>query len=152
MTTTQLDQLLPQISDLLQLPAMTLATCGNDGEPHAAAVYFASGDDLHLYFFSDPHSQHAQDLACNPRAAVSFYPFTSDWQDIRGLQMHGEVLQVEPGSQWQVGWQIYSAKFPFVIGLEALVAQNMLYVFIPGWVRLVDNRRSFGFKQEWTFP
>jgi len=30
-----------------------------------------------------------------------------------------------------------------------IVQRNALYVFSPTWVRLVDNRRGFGFKQEW---
>jgi len=36
--------------------------------------------------------------------------------------------------------------------LEEMVARNALYVFQPRWIRLVDNRRGFGFKQEWTLP
>ena len=41
---------------------------------------------------------------------------------------------------------------PFVIQLEPVVARNEMYAFAPSWIRLVDNRRGFGFKQEWTFP
>ncbi len=42
------------IGDLLALPAMTLATTGPSGEPHAAPVYFAADEDQRLYFFSEP--------------------------------------------------------------------------------------------------
>ncbi len=136
--------------ELLQVSTMTLATSGAGGEPHAAAVYFAADEDMRLYFFSDPESQHGQDLSRDQRAAVSCYPQTQDWQDIRGVQMRGQVQRVKPDLEWEVGWEVYTAKFPFVRELKAIVAQNSLYVFVPSWVRLVDNRRAFGFKQEWN--
>jgi uncharacterized protein YhbP (UPF0306 family) len=137
--------------DLLAIHTLTLATQGADG-PHAAPVYFAADEDLHLYFFSDPQSQHAFHLAQDPRAAVAFYPPSQDWQEIRGLQMRGKVHLLKPGAQWEQGWACYRAKFPFVDALKAIVAQNALYVFTPHWIRLVDNRQGFGFKQEWTLP
>jgi len=136
--------------DLLSLSTMTLATAGADGAPHAAAVYFAADERLHFYFFSDADSQHSRDIQDNPQAAVALYPECNDWQEIRGLQMHGEVRRVTEGAAWQAAWQCYSHKFPFVVELEEMVARNALYVFQPRWIRLVDNRRGFGFKQEWT--
>ena len=144
--------------DLLALSTLTLATCGLDGEPHAAAVYFAANLPLapgiapQLYFFSDPDSQHSQDVSANPQAAATCYPECQGWQDIRGLQMRGRVRLVAPGAEWEAAWACYTAKFPFVNTLKAIVARNALYAFIPHWLRLVDNRWGFGFKQEWTFP
>ena len=128
---------------------MTLATGDRDGEPHAAAVYFATDDDLNFYFFSDLQSQHGRDLTIRPQCAIAVYPECQDWQDIRGLQLRGEVRLVPPGSEWEHAWSVYRAKFPFVSEMRELAALNQLYVFIPGWVRLVDNRRGFGFKREW---
>jgi len=139
-------------SDLLSVSTLTLATCGSDGTPHAAPVYFAADDGLRLYFFSDPGSQHSLDLNQDPRAAAAIYPECDGWQEIRGLQLHGEAHQVPPGSEWETAWALYAARFPFVDELKAAVSRNALYVFIPHWVRLVDNRRGFGFKQEWTLP
>ena len=136
-------------ADLLELPAMTLATSGPLGEPHAAPVYFAAGgDELRFYFFSDPASQHGRDLASNPLAAASIHPLVSGWREIRGLQMRGEARLIPPGEEWLEAWQLYQAKFPFVAQLKAVVEQSGLYVFIPRWIRLVDNRREFGFKEE----
>lgn len=133
---------------------MTLATSGPESEPHAAPVYFAAElrNPPRLYFFSDPESQHGRDLSQNPSAAAACYPDCRGWQDIRGLQMHGEVRLVKRGAEWDNAWACYTTKFPFVKTLKAIVARNALYVFEPNWIRLVDNRKSFGFKQEWTFP
>ncbi|HLE53604.1 MAG TPA: pyridoxamine 5'-phosphate oxidase family protein [Anaerolineales bacterium] len=136
-------------ADLLLLSTMTLATQCADGEPHAADVYFTSDEEVNLYFFSDPISQHGLDISHNPRAAVTIHPENPGWEDIRGLQMRGEVQWVEPGLEWDLAWERYAAKFPFVAGLKAVVERNQLFVFLPRWIRLVDNRRGFGYQEEW---
>lgn len=146
------------LTELLSLSTMTLATTGVAGLPHAAPVYFAAQltgtptsppESLRFYFFSDPKSQHGQDLAYERRAGAAIYPQCSGWQDIRGLQMRGQVVQVEDGLEWENAWQTYLHKFPFVSGMKDIIALNRLYAFLPGWVRLVDNRQGFGYKQEW---
>lgn len=138
--------------ELLDLTTLTLATSGPDGEPHGAALYFAADEKLRLYFFSDRSSQHTQDILVDGRAAVTIQPQCHGWEDIRGLQMRGQVHLVNSGDEWERAWEIYVKKFPFVSELQEIVAQNQFYVFLPNWVRLVDNRRGFGYKSEWTLP
>lgn len=142
----------PTLTDLLSLSTLTLATTARDGTAHAAPLYFASDQDLRLYFFSTPDSQHAQHLEGNPEAAAAIYPECWGWQEIRGLQLRGKALLVEPGAAREAAWRLYAAKFPFVHELESALSRNHLYVFIPEWIRLVDNQRGFGFKLEWTLP
>lgn len=137
-------------TDLLSLSTLTLCTCGPDGQPHAAAVYFAADDDLNLFFMSDPKSQHGQDIIRDPRAAVAFHPECHGWKDIRGVQMRGDVQSVQPGDPWDHAWAVYEQKFPFVSELKDVVARNQFYVFIPEWVRLIDNLKGFGYKEEWS--
>jgi uncharacterized protein YhbP (UPF0306 family) len=144
--------------ELLQLSTLTLATVGLTGKPHAAPVYFVaisevppiSGKSLQLYFFSDPASQHAQDLTYRSEAAAAIYPEANTWQEIRGLQMHGVVQVVLPGREWELAWAKYQAKFPFTSAFKQVVALNRLYVLRPDWIRMLDNRRGFGFKEEWS--
>jgi 4-hydroxy-3-polyprenylbenzoate decarboxylase len=135
-------------AELLALPAMTLATASEDGAVHAAAVYFAAGPDNCLVFFSEPDSQHARDLAANPQAAATIQPQVSAYTEIRGLQLRGRVRPLAPGPEWEQAFALYQAKFAFVAGLADVLAKNTLYQFTPGWIRLVDNRRGFGFKEE----
>jgi uncharacterized protein YhbP (UPF0306 family) len=137
------------LEELLNLTTMTIATVGIGCEPHSAAVYFACDDQLNMYFFSDSKSQHAQDTANEVLAAVTVHPDRNRWQDIHGLQMRGAITVVQSQTKWQEAWKLYLVKFPFAADLEQLVAINQLYVFNPQWIRLVDNRRGFGFKQEW---
>ena len=142
------------LRELFQTATLTLATTGPSAEPYAAPIYFVAVlmDDPwpQIYFFSDSKSQHCQNLALNPRAAAACYPECSDWQEIRGLQVRGEARQVPRGLRWDAAWEHYQIKFPFVKTLKAVVARNSLYEFQPTWTRLVDNRRGFGFKQEWA--
>jgi flavin prenyltransferase len=139
-------------ADLLALPAMTLATRGAEGEPHAAPVYFAAEGELCFYFFSDPASQHGQDVAADARAAGAIHPLVAGWQEIRGLQMRGRVRTVAQGAEWERAWQLYRAKFPFVEKLKEAIAGSQLYAFVPDWIRLVDNRKGFGYKDERELP
>jgi uncharacterized protein YhbP (UPF0306 family) len=139
-----------EIHQLLQISTLSLATSGPGGEPHAAPVYFAAlYEPLRLFFFSDPDSLHGQHLAQSDRAAAAIYPECAGWQDIRGLQLHGLAERVAGGPEWEAGWAAYTAKFPFVTALKPIIARNALYRLQPTWLRLVDNRRRFGFKQEW---
>jgi uncharacterized protein YhbP (UPF0306 family) len=127
---------------------MTLATAGKDA-PHAAPVYFAADENLSLYFFSNLQSRHIQQVVRNQPAAAAIYPLSEGWRDIHGLQLHGEVHPVKSPETWHRAWQLYQRKFPFVRALRNIIASSQMYVFLPGWIRLVDNSKGFGFKQEY---
>ena len=129
---------------------MTLATTDPEGNPHAAPVYFVADDELRLYFFSEAKSQHSQNVAQNPQIAAAIYPECEGWQGIKGLQLRGKICIVESPQEWDSTWERYQVKFPFVRALKAVVAKNQLYVFIPSWIRLVDNSQGFGYKKEWN--
>ena len=144
--------------DLLTLSTLTLATASPEGKPHAVPVYFVAlmssqGEAalLRIYFFSELDSRHSRDISATSLGAAAIYPDTHDWGQIRGLQMHGRVHPVPDGVKWERAWQGYLKKFPFVGELKEVVAKNTLYVFTPTWVRMVDNRQGFGYKQEWSF-
>ena len=137
------------LEEYLALTTMTLATVGRHGEAHAAAVYYAADESINLYYFSETSSQHALDSDQEPRAAVAIQAEVAGWQQIHGLQMRGKVRAVDSKHEWQAAWHLYRGKFPFVIDLEDVITTNQLYAFTPAWIRLVDNRQGFGFKQEW---
>jgi uncharacterized protein YhbP (UPF0306 family) len=142
-------ELKSSIEELLHLTTMTLATIGLDGEPHAAAVYFACDDQINFYFFSDAESQHALDNTNEPRAAITVNGEGGGWQEIYGLQLRGAITAVQSKNEWQGAWDHYQTKFPFVSNLQEIIVINQMYVFKPHWIRLIDNRKGFGFKQEW---
>jgi len=137
------------LEGLLGLSTMTLATSGPDGEVHAADVYFACDEQLTLYFFSDPESQHSLDAQRDSRAAITIHAHRAGWEQILGLQMRGICEEISTPTEWQQAWEVYLAKFPFVSDLEEVIKVNQLFGFAPWWIRLVDNSQGFGFKQEW---
>jgi len=88
-------------------------------------------------------------MTLNPIAAAAKYPERERWEDIMGLKIHREVLKVEPGEDWNAAWTFYQTKFPFINSLKGLTLRNQINTLIPDWIRLVDNTKGFGFKQEW---
>lgn len=151
-------------NDILALSTLTLTTASREGFAHAAPVYFEAlqppvvvrpaGDiaPFHLYFFSEPDSRHCRDIASSGWLAGAIYLDTQDWREIRGLQVRGKVRLMSEEPEWEAVFQAYQQKFPFVRAIQEEVAQNELYGFTPTWIRLVDNRPGFGFKQEWSYP
>jgi uncharacterized protein YhbP (UPF0306 family) len=138
-----------RVHELIQLSTMALAT-GLNQSPHVAPVFFVADSEYKLYFFSGRDCQHSRDLEVNATSAVAIYPETNDWRVIRGLQMRGQAWNILPGAEWSYAWGLYQEKFSFVRDLTRIVKDNMLYVFTPEWIRLVDNREGFGYKKEWS--
>ncbi|ESQ07933.1 MAG: pyridoxamine 5'-phosphate oxidase [Thiohalocapsa sp. PB-PSB1] len=137
---------------------LTLATSGDDG-PWAAAVFFASDASLNLYFVSDARTRHGRNLAGSGRAAVAVHADCDHWGDIRGVQMEGTVTILE-GDHRAAALDAYLDKFPQIRRLyeqptsdnERTIAERLriasLYRLAPEQVRMIDNSRGFGFKEE----
>ena len=137
------------LEKLFSLSTMTLATSGEQGEVHAADVYFACDEHLTLYFFSSADSQHSRDIHRNPGAAATIHADGEGWRGILGLQLRGDCAEVTTPKIWEQAWKIYLEKFPFVDELEEAIKVNQLFCFVPRWIRLVDNNQGFGYKEEW---
>ena len=129
---------------------MVLAVDGGDG-PWAAPVYYLFASPG-IYFFSSPRSKHAQALRHCSRAAGAIFADSDQLQKIRGLQMVGEVEQVQGAARRLSITTRYLAKFPQVgqmltpgrNPLAGLDARVELYVFWPAEVHCTDNRQGFG--------
>lgn len=147
---------------LLAHGTATLATAGPDG-PWAAAVFFASDEDLNLYFVTDPGTRHGRYLSMGSRVAAAIHAEVSGWNEIRGLQLEGVARPVaETGRETALA--IYLAKFPDIRrvseaprddaerGLQRRLAATTLWRLSPTLIRLIDNRERFGWKQELHLP
>ena len=151
-----------RIGEMLRAHAVaTLATSGPDG-PWAAAVFYASGPDLDLYFVTDPGTRHGRSLAADGRASAAIQAEAVGWSDIRGLQLEGRAVRVpEAGRDAAMG--IYLDRFPDMRRLQETprdeaergIAQRLaaiaLWRLSPTLIRLIDNRERFGWKQELRF-
>ncbi len=134
---------------LEETATLTLATRSADGTPRATPVYFAADPSLRLIFLSDPESIHSLNADRDGRASVALYPDEADWRRLRGLQMQGIVGRLE-GPEAEAGRGIYARRFSFIGQLAEALAAGATYAFRPTWIRLIDNRRGFGFQQEWS--
>lgn len=141
---------------------MTVATVGPQGEPQAAAVFYAADEQLNLYFLSSPSSRHSQNLLRDARVAATIHADGQAWKEIRGLQIEGIVQQVEGPLMLAQAVRTYGGRFDFLRGLlgdaaegpaalRGPVASSRFYVLRPAWIRLIDNSQGFGHKEEFTF-
>lgn len=137
---------------------LTLAT--TDGEsPWATAVFFASDAELNLYFVSDRRTRHGCNLAANDRVAGAVSSDCATWNEIRGLQLEGQVTVLE-GLARLSALKTYLSKFPDVSSLlerpqdksEETIATRLreanIYRLSPDSIRLIDNSLGFGYKEE----
>lgn len=130
---------------------LCLATVGPEGQPHAAAVFYAAGPDLTLYFLSDPATLHARHIGAGARVAATIEANNQDWRSIRGLQIHGLAAPCTE-EEAVIARRVYAERFPFIAHagtLTAALARARYYRLTPTWIRLIDNTRGFGHKEEW---
>lgn len=152
------EELKQQILDYLRAHnTMTLATSVGD-VPWAATVFYAS-DDLRLYFFSAPDSRHCENFTANSRVAVTIQEDYHDWQQIKGIQMEGEVALVDGVLEKAKAMAVYARKYPGIIKLFTDPASGIFhkaflkvkfYCVTPQRVYFIDNEQGFGKRREWT--
>ncbi len=138
---------------------MTLATSG-DGGPWAASVFYVN-DGFTLYFLSEPTSRHSADIEKNHIVAVTINEDYRDWREIQGIQLYGQADKVESRRERARALALYVAKYPFVgkmllspklfsPKIVRAVAKVKFYKVVPRWIRFINNRVEFGYKEEMT--
>ena len=137
---------------------LTLATCSGN-RPNAASLYYASDAELNLYFVSDPDTRHATELIANSNVAVTINADSVPWRQLRGLQIRGRASPV-PATKRDDALALYLERFDDIAALFAApagsqerkiadrLASGTFFKIVPRWVRVIDNREGFGFRQE----
>ena len=136
---------------------MTLATAKGD-VAWSAPIYYVFFKNC-FYFFSDPTSRHIQESLASGQASSSIYANASTWQEIRGIQMSGNIETVPARLGIIEVIRAYLKKFPFTrdffkpgqaMNLEAFAKRFKvkLYRFKPTLVYYLDNSIRFGFREE----
>ncbi|MCB5911457.1 pyridoxamine 5'-phosphate oxidase family protein [Streptomyces pinistramenti] len=133
---------------------LTLAYGDADG-PQACAVLYAAGGDAEgpvAYFVTSGTTRHGRALR-QPGARVAFTVQRDgqEWSALTGLQGRGRCRVLE-GAERAAGWAAYAGRFPFVAAderLRAALERTALWELRPDWLRLIDNGRGFGHKEEW---
>lgn len=129
---------------------MTLATAGPDG-PWAAALFYAS-EGFRLIFLSAATTRHARNVAAHPRVSAAIQEDYRDWQEIKGVQLEGDVRRLE-GDAREAAVALYARKFP-IAGERApepivrALARVEFYALVPARLYFIDNSRGFGHRDE----
>jgi uncharacterized protein YhbP (UPF0306 family) len=147
-----------RIDELLsQQHVITLSTNDELG-PWAAPVFFAH-DGFDLFFVTNPNSRHGKAIAAGSEVAGAVHASSSDWQQIKGLQMTGTAELLDDKQDLDTARKHYFSRYPFT---EVFFRQQELlepeirekaaavrfYRFKPGKIVLVDNSVRFGFHGE----
>ena len=152
MSDSQIDIVCEAAALLAQCRTASLATVDEQGHPHAANIQYVHDDRLRLYFISGEDAAHSRHITANPAVALTVYhPDDRDPANIRGLQLHGRAEPISDEAERSRVLARYAKRFPFIAdapALRAAVEKQTFYCMTPTWVRLIDNRRGFGWKVE----
>ncbi len=140
-----------QALDLLERQKTLVLAVSADNRPWVAPVYYVY-EPPGIYFFSSPRSKHIQILADCPLTAGAIYADSERWQDIHGLQMIGQVEEVQGKLERLNITARYLAKFPLARDMLApgtdrikdLSPKVGLYVFWPTEIHCTNNSLGFG--------
>lgn len=133
---------------------LNLACVGEDGAPHACAVFYAPAADGSLVFVSSRSTRHGRVLAARPEGVPVAFTIQDDdqtWQTLRGIQGRGTCHR-QTGADLEAARATYTARFPFVTAddrLADVLAAADHWRIRPSRLRLIDNSRGFGHKTEW---
>jgi uncharacterized protein YhbP (UPF0306 family) len=140
---------------LVRHTTLSLATC-HDSQPWSTDLFYASDDSCRLYFVSSVTTRHCQNIASNPQVSVSISGEVADWREIKGLQLDGVAGVVSEADRDGV-IEMYLTKFPALKTLHqasellSLLLESHFYCISPKWIRLIDNSKGFGHKDEMVF-
>jgi uncharacterized protein YhbP (UPF0306 family) len=134
---------------------LTLAVMETDGNPYAAALFYAVDDELRFYVVTDPATHHGKAMLANPSVAGTVQLDRQQWQEIRGVQFRGICRQLGSTERARA-WEIYSSRFPFLHQPNGILMRELanaaMWRIDTTWIRLIDNRSGFSHKEEWTPP
>lgn len=131
---------------------LVIATVDREALPQTASLFYASDEALSLYWVSGEKSRHSQNLERVSRVAVAIFHETWDWRDIHGVQIEGIARRLSDPDETDRAWELFRAKFPFTAEFTDQIARSAFYALTPKWIRLVDNSKYFGHREEFTLP
>ncbi len=116
-----------------------------DKQPWAASLFYAfDARTRQLVYFTDEATRHGRASLANHRVAATIAPQERDVSKISGLQISGTtVLLAEDDAE--KARTVFADRFP---GIPTNLAP--IWALRPLYIKMVDNARGFGHKQEWT--
>jgi len=136
-----------------KMRVLTLATAFEQ-ETWTAPVYYVFSNKS-FYFFSNPDSRHIKDTQKSANLiAASVFSDDTNFKNIKGLQMQGEIYKVENKKDAFLRAKEYIKKFRIGYKKEDILEffyakyKSRLYKFIPEIVYYMDNSQKLGTREK----
>lgn len=139
-----------EIFDLLDSHNSLSISYLEDDKPRSCALWFAvcGGSKPGLLFLSSRETLHGKKLLRPTQVSFTVHKDDQDYMKIRGFQGSGICQMVKNDNLIT----IYNKKFNISDpALEEVLASSQLYEIRIEWLRFIDNRVSFGHKEEFIF-
>ena len=118
--------------------AGVIATAGDEGQPHASAVYYAADDSFNIFFFTKVDSRKFASIKKHPQVA-----FTIGRLDVpQTLQIEGVASQIPEGdektSHIEELFETLKKTNPLYLPLAKMDSSVGIMWIQPKWIRWAD--------------
>jgi uncharacterized protein YhbP (UPF0306 family) len=122
-----------------------VATVASRNRAGINTAYFAYSDELELFFYSYPDSQHAKNLNRNPSMATTIFSSAQTWgKPDRGMQLFGTCREASQ-KLTEKAEEVYGKRFPDFKKWKAALKKDegefllRPYRFLPRRVKILDE-------------
>jgi uncharacterized protein len=118
-----------------------------DGKAWINTAYYCFGENLDLFFLSEPSTQHCQNIKTNSSVAATIFESHQPWGPggKRGIQVFGDCAQAE-GEDLARGVDLYVGRFPGLAqwirtpeDFDKGIINSKLYIITPRTIKLFDE-------------
>lgn len=125
---------------------MSLAVSSTETLWAASVFYSFDASRRRLLYFTSPNTAHGRMTLANPSVAATIAEQEREIARIQGVQIRGRSTMLH-------GADALRARALFLAGFSALgVLTTPIWALVPDYVKMVDNTRGFGHKDEWSSP
>lgn len=134
---------------------MTIAST-NGKSAWSAPVYYLFDQGI-FFFFSKNSSRHIREGLSVGSCSVSIHAPSKGWQDIKGIQMEGDIAEAGSGEKSKRAFRLYKERFSFIGLIRSALDTDSLridviekmfnarwYAFTPHTILYTDNSTGFG--------
>jgi len=123
----------------------SMASVSDGGPVHINTAFFCFGDELDLYFLSEPASVHGRNISRSPQLAIAVFDSRQRWGAAhKGLQLFGSCA-LATGAAEERARELYSLRFLYREFLESLSREKReayslrFYGFTAATVKILDE-------------
>lgn len=131
---------------------MTLSTVGVGRMPWSSILFYSADQDLSLVYISKRDALHSRQIDSCSSVSVSIYKDDQERSKALGLQIAGEAALIQAGEGLDHAKELYLGQYSFIRKVEELFItfkKMDFYKVTPHFVRLIENAKGMGHREEW---